>query len=118
VESYFIFLHYNAFIDIFGVLYYECKIAVAIAMVALAITLATATTAVAVQIVFAQADDSEGGTSTDQLTKNCQNGNAYACGQLNGNPANVNPKSGVITQCQQIPNEPPLCTGVNVDGPR
>ena len=39
----------------------------AIAMVALATTLATATTAV--QIVLAQADDSGGGTSTDQPTR-------------------------------------------------
>lgn len=67
------------------------EIVVAITMIAMAIILAIATTAV--QMVFAQSDDSGGGTSTDQLAKNCKNGNAYACGKLNGNEANVNPKS-------------------------
>jgi hypothetical protein len=87
----------------------KSKIIITIAVVALAITLATTIVA---QMVVARSDDSP--PSRDQLSRNCQNGNAYACGRLNGNPANVNPDTGVITQCQQIPNETPLCTGVNV----
>lgn len=70
-------------------------------MIALAIILATMTVA---QIVVAQSDDSTPGK--DQLEKNCQNGNAYAYGRLNGNPATRNPDSGIITVSADPPRDP------------
>lgn len=70
------------------------------AMIALAITLATMTVA---QMVVAQSDNS--------LEKNCQNGNSLACERLQGNPAEGNAQSGATNNCQQIPNEIPLCSG-------
>ena len=71
------------------------------AMIALATILATMTVA---QMVVAQSDNSLA----------CQNGNAYACGVNNGNPATRNPDSGTITQCQHIPGETPLCPSIRV----
>jgi hypothetical protein len=68
-------------------------------------------------MVLAQSDGSQGdSSSTDQLTKNCKHGNAYACGKLNGDEAQVNPKTNTITQCQNIPNEPPLCVPIQGGG--
>jgi hypothetical protein len=90
------------------------EITIAIAIIALAIVLAIATTAV--QMVFAQTGNSEAGsTSTDQLIKNCKHGNAYACGKLKGDEAQIDPKTGTIKQCQDIPNEPTPCVPIRVN---
>jgi hypothetical protein len=78
-------------------------------LLAPALLLAT-TTITITTTAFAQTEE--------ELKKNCENGNAFACGKLNGNEAQVNPKSGTITQCQPIPNEPPICVDTNVQNPQ
>lgn len=62
----------------------------------IALTVILATTTIVVQMVGAQ-------PSRDELIRNCNNGNAYACGELNGNPATTNPKSGT-TNPQRNPS--------------